>query len=205
MLQFIFNGPQCLFAIDGCELTRAKCRETILRFDQPSPVNGILFNGVKAAPERVNNLRPLQWRELQSFVRQNRTIHAVNLNPRPRNASLLLELDLVFAFRTEAFPATTSRVSWLYSESEGSNRQQFHQTHFFHKTFCQRLIERCQTNGNIYGAVLGGMILGMLEVLASGYFPNGSDWRDVIAFTVLIVMLLFRPSGILGEKIVHRI
>lgn len=59
--------------------------------------------------------------------------------------------------------------------------------------------------GNIYGAVLGGMILGMLEVLASGYFPNGSDWRDVIAFTVLIVMLLFRPSGILGEKIVHRI
>jgi branched-chain amino acid transport system permease protein len=59
--------------------------------------------------------------------------------------------------------------------------------------------------GNIYGAVLGGMILGMLEVLAAGYVPNGSDWRDVIAFTVLIVVLLFRPSGILGEKIFHRV
>ena len=114
MLQFIFNGPQLLFAIDGCELTGAKCRETILGFGPPSPVNGILFNRVKAAPKGVNNLRPLQWRELQSFVRQNRAIHAVTLNLRPRNASLVLKLDWSFAFRAGELPATTSAVSWLY-------------------------------------------------------------------------------------------
>ena len=59
--------------------------------------------------------------------------------------------------------------------------------------------------GNIRGAVLGGFILGLLEVLASGYIPNGAEWRDVVAFTVLIVVLLFRPSGILGEKLAEKV
>ncbi|HEX4048267.1 MAG TPA: branched-chain amino acid ABC transporter permease [Elusimicrobiota bacterium] len=59
--------------------------------------------------------------------------------------------------------------------------------------------------GNIRGAVLGGFILGFLEVLTSGYIPNGAEWRDVIAFSVLIVVLLFRPSGILGEKIAEKV
>ncbi len=59
--------------------------------------------------------------------------------------------------------------------------------------------------GNIRGAVLGGFILGLLEVLAAGYIPDGAQWRDVIAFSVLIVVLLFRPSGILGEKIAEKV
>ncbi|UPT75905.1 MAG: branched-chain amino acid ABC transporter permease [Elusimicrobiota bacterium] len=59
--------------------------------------------------------------------------------------------------------------------------------------------------GNIRGAVLGGFILGFLEVLASGYIPNGAQWRDVIAFTVLMIVLLVRPSGLLGEKIAEKV
>lgn len=59
--------------------------------------------------------------------------------------------------------------------------------------------------GNIRGAVLGGMMLGLIEVFAAGYIPRGSDWRDVIAFTVLIAVLLWRPSGILGEKVAHKV
>ncbi|OGR99329.1 MAG: hypothetical protein A2V88_03915 [Elusimicrobia bacterium RBG_16_66_12] len=59
--------------------------------------------------------------------------------------------------------------------------------------------------GNIRGAVLGGFILGFLEVLASGYIPDGAQWRDVIAFTVLIVVLLVRPSGLLGEKTAEKV
>jgi len=59
--------------------------------------------------------------------------------------------------------------------------------------------------GNIRGAVLGGFILGGLEVLASGYIPNGAQWRDVIAFTVLILVLLVRPSGLLGEKLAEKV
>ncbi|MEQ1920589.1 MAG: branched-chain amino acid ABC transporter permease LivH, partial [Elusimicrobiota bacterium] len=59
--------------------------------------------------------------------------------------------------------------------------------------------------GNIRGAVLGGFILGFLEVLVSGYIPNGAQWRDVITFTVLIIVLLVRPSGLLGEKIAEKV
>jgi len=59
--------------------------------------------------------------------------------------------------------------------------------------------------GNVRGAVLGGFILGFLEVLASGYIPNGAQWRDVIAFSVLILVLLVRPSGLLGEKLAEKV
>ncbi|MBI3548353.1 MAG: branched-chain amino acid ABC transporter permease [Elusimicrobia bacterium] len=59
--------------------------------------------------------------------------------------------------------------------------------------------------GNIRGAVLGGFILGIMEVMAAGYIPRGSDWKDVIAFSVLIFVLLLRPSGILGEKIAEKV
>ena len=56
------------------------------------------------------------------------------------------------------------------------------------------------------GGVIGlFMILGLLEVLAAGYIPDGAQWRDVIAFSVLIVVLLFRPSGLLGEKLAEKV
>jgi branched-chain amino acid transport system permease protein len=59
--------------------------------------------------------------------------------------------------------------------------------------------------GNIAGAVLGGYVLGLLEVLAAGYLPNGAEWKDVIAFVVLIAVLLVRPSGILGERVAEKV
>jgi branched-chain amino acid transport system permease protein len=51
--------------------------------------------------------------------------------------------------------------------------------------------------GNIPGAVLGGLIMGMAEVLVVGYVS--STYRDAIAFVLLIAILLFRPSGLLGK------
>ena len=61
--------------------------------------------------------------------------------------------------------------------------------------------------GNIAGAVLGGFLLGLLEVMATQYIPGrfgGGAWRDVWAFVVLILILVFRPSGLLGERVVSR-
>jgi len=57
--------------------------------------------------------------------------------------------------------------------------------------------------GNIFGAMLGGIILGLLEALATTFFP--SAYKDVVAFTVLIVVLIFKPSGLLGEKIREKV
>jgi len=57
--------------------------------------------------------------------------------------------------------------------------------------------------GNITGAMLGGIILGLLESLATTFFP--SAYKDVVAFTVLILVLIFRPSGLMGEKLPEKV
>ena len=53
--------------------------------------------------------------------------------------------------------------------------------------------------GNIPGAFLGGLVLGMIESLASAYLPMGSQYRDAFAFVILILLLSFKPSGLLGS------
>ncbi|HVL57511.1 MAG TPA: branched-chain amino acid ABC transporter permease [Burkholderiaceae bacterium] len=64
--------------------------------------------------------------------------------------------------------------------------------------------------GNIQGAVLGGLLLGIIESLGSGYIGDltggffGSHYQDVFAFIVLILVLVFRPQGIMGERVADR-
>jgi len=53
--------------------------------------------------------------------------------------------------------------------------------------------------GNIRGALLGGVVLGLVENWGAIFF--GSQWKDVIAFVILVIVLLFRPTGILGESL----
>lgn len=53
--------------------------------------------------------------------------------------------------------------------------------------------------GNIRGAMLGGLVLGLVENLGIGCIS--AQWRDVIAFSVLVLVLMFRPTGILGEQV----
>ncbi len=66
--------------------------------------------------------------------------------------------------------------------------------------------------GNIYGAMIGGVVLGVAETLATAYIADipGMDkfgsqsWADVWAFVLLILVLLFRPQGLLGERVADR-
>jgi branched-chain amino acid transport system permease protein len=53
--------------------------------------------------------------------------------------------------------------------------------------------------GNLRGALVGGLLLGVVENYGQSFF--GGEWRDVIAFVLLIVVLMFRPTGILGESL----
>ncbi|MGA2642115.1 MAG: branched-chain amino acid ABC transporter permease [Spirochaetia bacterium] len=54
--------------------------------------------------------------------------------------------------------------------------------------------------GSIEGAVLGGLILGLVETFTIAYLPGGSDIKDAIAFLILFLILLVRPHGILGRR-----
>ncbi len=61
--------------------------------------------------------------------------------------------------------------------------------------------------GNIPGAVLGGIVLGLVEAFAASYLSIltngafGAEYKDVFAFAILILILIFRPKGLLGEKV----
>jgi branched-chain amino acid transport system permease protein len=57
--------------------------------------------------------------------------------------------------------------------------------------------------GNIPGAMLGGMLLGIIETLGSGYLSP--QWKDVIAYLILILILIFRPTGLLGERVAEKV
>ena len=64
--------------------------------------------------------------------------------------------------------------------------------------------------GNLGGAVLGGILLGLIESIGAGYIGDltggvlGSHYSDILAFIVLIVVLTLRPSGLLGERVAER-
>jgi len=64
--------------------------------------------------------------------------------------------------------------------------------------------------GNIRGAMLGGLLLGLIESLGAGYIGDltggvlGSNYQDIFAFIVLIMVLVLRPSGLLGERVSDR-
>jgi branched-chain amino acid transport system permease protein len=64
--------------------------------------------------------------------------------------------------------------------------------------------------GNIYGAMIGGILLGIIESLGAGYIGDftggflGSNYQDIFAFVVLILVLTVRPSGIMGERVADR-
>lgn len=57
--------------------------------------------------------------------------------------------------------------------------------------------------GNIPGAMIGGVLLGVLEGLAAGYVS--SQWKNVFAFLILILILLFRPTGLFGARVVKKV
>jgi branched-chain amino acid transport system permease protein len=64
--------------------------------------------------------------------------------------------------------------------------------------------------GNLAGAVVGGVLLGLIESFGAGYLGDltgdvlGSHYVDILAFVVLIIMLTLRPSGLLGERVADR-
>jgi len=65
--------------------------------------------------------------------------------------------------------------------------------------------------GNIPGAVVGGLVLGEIETLAGTFLPTltggaiGTEYKDIIAFLILILLLLFRPQGLLGQVVKEKV
>lgn len=59
--------------------------------------------------------------------------------------------------------------------------------------------------GSVQGAMIGGLLLGFMEILLVAFFPALSGYRDAFAFVLLIVILFYRPTGLMGEKMEDKI
>ena len=59
--------------------------------------------------------------------------------------------------------------------------------------------------GSVPGAMIGGLLLGFVEIMSVAFFPTLSGYKDAFAFLLLIMILLFRPTGLLGEKLEDKI
>ncbi|MCL5935812.1 MAG: branched-chain amino acid ABC transporter permease [Firmicutes bacterium] len=59
--------------------------------------------------------------------------------------------------------------------------------------------------GNVYGSIFGALLIGYAEMFGSAFIPGGSQNKDIITFLLIIGFLVFRPSGIIGEKTYEKV
>jgi branched-chain amino acid transport system permease protein len=59
--------------------------------------------------------------------------------------------------------------------------------------------------GNMYGAVLGGFLIGLIDSLSIQYLPDGFAWSLAVVFAILVLILVFRPSGLLGQRVPDKV
>jgi len=138
-------------------------------------------------------------------TRMGRAMRAVAENPRVAG---LMGVDsnkiIVATFAIGAALAAVAGVMW------GANYASIQFAMGFMpglKAFCAAVLGGI---GNIYGAMIGGIVLGIIESLGAGYIGEltggflGSHYQDIFAFIVLILVLTLRPSGIMGERVADR-
>ncbi|HEY8051079.1 MAG TPA: branched-chain amino acid ABC transporter permease [Ramlibacter sp.] len=149
------------------------------------------------------SLAVLTW--LVSYTKLGRAMRATSENPRVA-ALMGVKPDTVISatFVIGAVLATIAGVMWA------SNYGTVQHTMGFLpgiKAFTAAVFGGI---GNLPGAVVGGLLLGLIESIGAGYIGEltggvlGSNYTDIFAFIVLIAMLTLRPSGLLGERVADR-
>lgn len=138
-------------------------------------------------------------------TRLGRAMRAVAENPR---VAALMGVDpnrvIVFTFAIGAALAAVAGVMWAANYASAQFAMGFVPGL---KAFSAAVLGGI---GNIYGAMLGGILLGLIESLGAGYIGDltagvlGSHYQDIFAFVVLILVLTLRPSGLMGERVADR-
>jgi branched-chain amino acid transport system permease protein len=181
-----------------------------LAFPQLLPADPVMIGGAVITPTQIL-LLALALVSMAGLVllvektRMGRAMRATAENPRV--AGLMgvdSNLVIVATFALGAALAAVAGVMW------GANYASVQFTMGFLpglKAFCAAVLGGI---GNIYGAMVGGIVLGIIESLGAGYIGDltggflGSHYQDIFAFVVLILVLTVRPSGIMGERVADR-
>lgn len=153
---------------------------------------------------------PLCMAALAFFIRTSRTGRAMQATAQDPDTAQLMGIDtnriIVIAFAIGGFFAAVAGVSYGVKYGSVDYSMGFQAGL---KAFTAAVLGGI---GNIYGAMLGGLVLGLAEALATAYIADipgmqqlgGQGWSSVWAFVLLILVLLFRPQGLLGERVADR-
>ncbi|MET8626769.1 branched-chain amino acid ABC transporter permease [Kitasatospora sp. NPDC004669] len=153
---------------------------------------------------------PLCMLALGWFVTRTRSGRAMQATSQDPDTAKLMGIDtdriIVLAFAIGAAFAAVAAVAYGLRSGQVDFRMGFI---LGLKAFTAAVLGGI---GNIYGAMLGGIALGLAEALATGYIQHlpgmdlfgGGAWKDVWAFVLLILVLLVRPQGLLGERVADR-
>ncbi|MDO0928188.1 branched-chain amino acid ABC transporter permease [Streptomyces sp. TG1A-8] len=153
---------------------------------------------------------PVCMAVLAFFVRLSRTGRAMQATAQDPDTAQLMGIDtnriIVVAFAIGGFFAAVAGLSYGLKYGSVSYDMGFIAGL---KAFTAAVLGGI---GNIYGAMLGGLVLGLAEAMATAYIADipgmqqlgGGGWAAVWAFVLLILVLLFRPQGLLGERVADR-
>lgn len=181
-----------------------------LPFPQLLPTTPLAVFGALISPTQISllviaTLSMLALSLLIQKTRLGRAMRAVAENPRV--ASLMgvnTNRVVVFTFAIGAALAAVAGVMWAANYASVQFAMGFAPGL---KAFSAAVLGGI---GNIYGAMLGGILLGLIESLGAGYIGEltggvlGSHYQDIFAFIVLILVLTLRPSGLMGERVADR-
>ena len=134
---------------------------------------------------------------LSLFINRSRLGKAMRATAQDRDAAQLMGIDI------DRTIAATFFIGALLAGAGGIMYGLSYNTSVFDLGFSAGLVAFTAAVfggiGNIYGAAIGGLVLGMIRTFWDGYFD--SAWSDVMIFTILIIVLVFRPTGLLGMRV----
>ena len=136
---------------------------------------------------------------LQQFIQRTRIGRAMRATAQDRDAARLMGINInrtiaITFFIGSALAAAGGIINGFYL-----------QTIKFDQGFRAGLIAFTAAVfggiGNVVGASVGGFVIGIILAFVAGYFTGGEQWADVVVFSILILVLVFRPSGLLGMRV----
>lgn len=138
---------------------------------------------------------------LDTFVSRTRVGKAMRATSQDREAAGLMGIDINFVIA----------LAFFIGPALGAVAGIFHGMYYGTVLFSMGFIPGIKSFtaavlggiGNLRGAMLGGFVLGIVESLGAGFLSTG--YKDVIAFGILILVLIFRPGGLLGESVVEKV
>ncbi|HUW78697.1 MAG TPA: branched-chain amino acid ABC transporter permease [Candidatus Nanopelagicaceae bacterium] len=184
-----------LFLQEAVALWRGRNYETFPRFLKKDVLFTVFGAEIRSDKILILVSAIIMMIALERFVSLTRLGRGIRAVAQNENTSILMGVNI------DRVVTLTFLIGGLMAGFAGSlNEVYFEQTRFSIgvvlgiKAFTAAVLGGI---GNLRGALLGGLVLGVVESYGAAVF--GGSWKDVVAFVILVLVLMFRPSGLLGE------